>query len=294
MEFLDEDTKRRCKVYMNNQSAVELIKKRISVRTYSDMPIEPDKLDAVKKFLEQNTDNPFGASLRFSLLKSGTTPKRLGTYGFIKGAKVFFAGCVKKGERDLEGFGYAFEKAVLYAISLGFGTCWLGGTLRRGAFEKAMQPENEYLPAASPLGYANEKRSFIEKTVAKSAGARNRKSFDDLFFDNDFGNSLVIPESDIKTCLEMVRIAPSASNKQPWRVLRLDDKYHFYLTVDKKYMGNTAFGFCMQRIDMGIAACHFSMAASELGVPGCISFDKPKIFENVSIEDKIRYSFTWS
>lgn len=279
---------------MNNQSAVELIKKRISVRTYLDTPIEPVKLEEMRKHLAENTENPFGASVRFSLLDSMNAPRKLGTYGFIKGAKVFFAGCVKKGEMDLEGFGFAFEKAVLFATSQGLGTCWLGGTFRRGAFAKAMKPENEYLPAASPLGYAKEKRSLIEKTVAKSAGARNRKSFETLFFDNDFDKPLEIPESGIKTCLEMVRIAPSASNKQPWRVLKLGGKYHFYLMVDKNYMGNTAFGFCMQRIDMGIAACHFSMAANELKVPGGILFEKPQIFENPNLRDNISYSFTWS
>ncbi len=278
---------------MNNQSAIGLMKKRISVRTYSDTPIEPDKLDAMKKYLAENTGNPFGAAVRFSLLQSGTTPKKLGTYGFIKGAKIFFAGCVKKGERDLEGFGYAFEKAVLYATSLGLGTCWLGGTFRRGAFAIAMQPQGEYLPAVSPLGYANEKRSVVEKTVAKSAGARNRKCFETLFFDNDFDTPLQIPDSDIKTCLEMVRIGPSASNKQPWRVLRTGDKYHFYLTMDKRYMGNTAFGFTMQRIDIGIAACHFSLAAKELGISGGISFDKPKIFDEFGIESGIKYICTF-
>lgn len=274
--------------------AMKLIKKRISVRTYSNTPIEPAKLEEMRKYLAENTDNPFGADVRLSLLDSMNTPKKLGTYGFIKGAKVFFAGCVKKGERDMEGFGYAFEKAVLFATSHGLGTCWLGGTLRRGAFAKAMKPENEYLPAASPLGYAKEKKSFMEKSVAKSAGARTRKSFSTLFFNNDFSIPLEIDDSNVKQCLEMVRIAPSASNKQPWRVLRLGGKYHFYLEMDKKYMGNTAFGFCIQRIDMGIAACHFSLAAEELGIPGEISFEKPKIFENPDLQDNISYSFTWS
>ena len=194
----------------------------------------------------------------------------------------------------MEGFGFAFEKAVLYATSQGLGTCWLGGTFKRGAFSKVMQIDGEYLPAASPLGYAKEKRSLREKVVAKSAGARTRKSFGALFFDKNFDTPLEISESRIKTCLEMVRIAPSASNKQPWRVVKIDDKYHFFMRITKKYSGNAAFGFCMQRIDLGIAACHFSLAAAELGIKGGISVDDPQILTEENKADGYSYSFTWS
>lgn len=37
-----------------------------------------------------------------------------------------------------ESFGYAFEKPLLYAQSLGIGTICIGGTMDSGAFEKAM------------------------------------------------------------------------------------------------------------------------------------------------------------
>lgn len=43
---------------------------------------------------------------------------------------------------------------VLYAQSIGIGTVWLGGTMNRSAFERAMEPgEDEIMPCASPLGY---------------------------------------------------------------------------------------------------------------------------------------------
>ena len=57
----------------------------------------------------------------------------------------------------------------------------------------------------------------------------------------------------------MVRLAPSAVNKQPWRLLLKDNVVHFYLKRSK--------GFChegkldMQMIDMGIALCHLELAA---------------------------------
>lgn len=279
---------------MNGQSILKLIQKRTSVRTYSKKPVEPDKLNDMADFLKLNTDNPFGADVRFSILQSTDTSEKLGTYGFIRGAHTFFAGCVRNGGRDLEGFGYAFEKAVLYATSLGLGTCWLGGTFKRGAFQKAINPEeNETLPAASPLGYARDRKSMIEQVVAASAGARKRKDFCSLFFDGDFSTPLKLEDSALKTCLEMVRIAPSASNKQPWRAVKIDNRIDFYLAETKNYVGNTRFGFCMQRIDLGIAVCHLQLAAQELGLRGTIVFEDPNILTAEQKKDGLSYSFSW-
>lgn len=268
-------------------SYIETMKKRISVRTYTGEAIPKDVMQKVRKIIE-DTNNPFGAEVRFNLLESDNTEGKLGTYGFIRGPKVFIAGCLKKGDKDLEGYGYAFEKVILDLTELGLGTCWLGGTFKRGTFAKSAQlNEDEYLPAATPIGYAKEKKSLTERIVAASAGARKRIDFSELFFDGDFSTPLKLDDSDLKTCLEMVRIAPSASNKQPWRVLKQGENLHFYLAETKNYTGNKAFGFCMQKIDLGIAACHFELAAKELGLNGAIKINDPKI------ETKFEYLFTW-
>jgi len=197
---------------IEEQSILELIGRRTSVRTYEPKPVEPDKLERLKAFMD-TVVNPFGAQVRFGLTESAA--QKVGTYGFIRGARTFLAGCVKKGGLDMEGFGYAFENVVLYATALGLGTCWLGGTFKRSTFIERMRPEGEYLPAVSPIGYASERKSLAEKAVAASAGARKRKRFGEVFFDGQAAKPLMLDDSPLKTCLEMVRIGPSASNKQP-------------------------------------------------------------------------------
>ncbi len=271
-------------------NAIELIKRRISVRTYSSLP-EGEKRDALKKLIGGDKGNPFGADVRISLLESEFTP-HLGTYGFIRGAKVFLAGCVKKGGNDLEGFGFEFERAILYATSLGLGTCWVGGLFTRGAFAGALKPEDEYLPAISPLGYAAPKKSLVERAVAAGAKGRTRKDFSELFFDERLG-SPIETQGALQTCLEMVRIAPSASNKQPWQAIRSGSGVHFYLKQDKAYAGNTLLGYSIQRIDMGIAACHFYLAAKELGLKGDITIGDPHILGEAELKAGISYSFSW-
>lgn len=274
------------------QDAIALINKRIAVRAYSKQRAEKAKIEALSEFILKNAGNPFGASVRLAIMEGEETP-RLGTYGLIKGARDFIAGCVKKGGRDIEGFGYEFERAVLCATALGFGTCWIGGIFTRGSFSKALNLKgDELLPAVCPFGFSAEKKSLKEKAAAAENGSRRRFAFEELFFDGVWGKPFK-EEGDLKTCLEMVRIAPSASNKQPWRAIVTDKGINFYQNTDKKYAGNTMFGFCMQRIDMGIAACHFEFAARELGLPGSIVFDDPKIDLGSEAGDAVSYSFTW-
>lgn len=270
---------------------IEVIKKRKSVRTYDGRPLTPNAMSQLEAFFPVAEKNPFDAKVRLSIIK--TEGQKLGTYGFIKGAKTFFGGCVKKGGHDLEGFGYSFEKAILFATAKGFGTCWLGGTYRRSFANKLLQPDDEYLPAISPIGIAADKKTITERVVAAGAGAKNRKEFGELFFDGDFSTPLVLDDCALKTCLEMVRIGPSASNRQPWRVIVDARACHFYMMREKRYAGNTLFGFCMQRIDLGIAACHFELTAKHTGLAGSIVCKDPKLLTKAQKDKGLCYSFSW-
>jgi hypothetical protein len=80
----------------------------------------------------------------------------------------------------------------------------------------------------------------------------------------------------------MVRWAPSASNKQPWRVIRSDDAWHFYLQRTKGYgKGSMIFNVLrladLQRVDMGIAMCHFELAVHEFNLHGRWKIEEPEI-----------------
>lgn len=82
--------------------------------------------------------------------------------------------------------------------------------------------------------------------------------------------------------LEAVRWAPSAVNMQPWWVESDQNGVHFYLKHTKGFtseaMGN------MQKIDMGIALCHFALAAKENGINTCFSADDPGISAQADTE----------
>lgn len=91
--------------------------------------------------------------------------------------------------------------------------------------------------------------------------------------------------------LEMARLAPSASNKQPWRVVKDGSRWHFYLQRTSGYQERRLVKFStvadLQRIDMGIAMCHFDLSARELGLQGHWKVDEPKIDKPDELTDYI-------
>jgi hypothetical protein len=99
-----------------------------------------------------------------------------------------------------------------------------------------------------------------------------RLPWKDLFFDRQFGNPLPVEAArEYSTALEMVRLGPSASNKQPWRIVRDGGDWHFFIQRSLFY-GPRSLGLVgiadMPRLDVGIAICHFEFTARELGLRG--------------------------
>lgn len=254
--------------------AMEAIRKRISVRSYSDRPVEEGLLERLRSSLGQNSSGPFGIPVRFRLLDLERLDQKelrgLGTYGVIRGARLFILGAVKDRKGGLEDLGYCLEKVILEAAALGLGTCWLAGTFRRAAFARQMDlASGELLPAITPLGYPAEIPAVRDRVMRLGARARRRKPWAELFFTADCATPL--PEEKAgkyRDALEAVRLGPSATNRQPWRVVQdRDGLYHLYLHEAPLY--NRALGkIRIQNIDMGIAMCHFELAARERGLAG--------------------------
>lgn len=237
----------------------EIIRTRRSVRTFSERPIPAEVLEQLNTFM-QGIETPYGIPVRFVLLNAKehglSTP-------VISGGEYYIGGAVESVPHAEEAFGYAFEKLVLYAWSMGLGTTWIGGTMNRTPFERALQlTDREVMPAVSPLGYPAEKMSLRETVMRKGTKANSRAAFEENFFDGSFAVPLTESKAGrLAMPLEMVRLAPSAVNKQPWRVVLTENAVHFYV---KKGAGGMVGG--MQKIDLGIALCHFALTAEMLGI----------------------------
>lgn len=252
-------------------SIQELIRARRSVRSFDGRALDEVTKE---KLLSCNMENPYGIPVTVTFL--GAKEQGL-TCPVVTDCDLYVGGRVQDVPKASVAFGYSFEQFVLYAQSLGLGTVWLGGTMNRAAYEKAMNlAENELMPCASPVGYPAAKMSMRESMMRKVVKADERMAFEELFFDEDFATPLTKEKAGkFFEPLEMVRLAPSAVNKQPWRAVVAGDSVHFYL-VRSKGVGHGE-KLDMQMIDMGIALCHFALTAKEMGLQMAFVEDDPKL-----------------
>jgi len=87
----------------------------------------------------------------------------------------------------------------------------------------------------------------------------------------------------------MIRLGPSAGNRQPWRIVKEDEKenFHFYVKFTKNLRNKVYNRFV--RLDIGIAICHFDLTAQEAGLKGRWEFLEPKIEKS----DELAYVISW-
>jgi len=247
----------------------ELIRRRRSWRTYDGRPLEDAKKSLMQAFIDNLDPPPFSSRIRMALVDEPAGRAGVkGTYGVIRGASTFLVGAAPQGPRGLEDFGFSFEAAILSATDLDLGTCWMGGTFSRTMFgERIGLRPGEVVPAVSPLGYRADKRGVVDSLFRFSAGSAKRKPWQELFFEGDGRTPLTAASAGaFAEPLEMVRLAPSAANKQPWRLIVDGDAVHFLLERTAGFAGLWAVD--LQRIDMGIAMCHFELSAREAGLAG--------------------------
>ncbi len=285
----------------NTEPITEVMKRRYSCRSYTGEAIDEEKKGTLEAFMAENGAGPFGARPRFELLAAGPGDldalKDLGTYGFIRGASGFIVGAVGDSRYNLEDYGYLLEKTILHATGAGLGTCWLGGSFNKSAFSKRISAgEGELVPAVAAAGCMAKKKRVIDTVVRWGAGSKKRKPWRELFFQETFESPL--PRDTAASHadpLEMTRLAPSSSNKQPWRIIRGKDKnvFHFYLRRTKGYYKRNKKLFNMadlERIDMGIAMCHFELACEEHGLAGSWEIKEPDIG---SMPELTEYLASW-
>ncbi len=248
----------------------DAIANRVSTRSFQNRALDPADVKALEVILEsaEEAESPFGTETSLynqPVMKDFTaTGERFGTYGVIDRAQGYLVPVIERTDREhLVDLGYRMELAVLALTNRGIGTCWLGGTFRRTPVHHALGIAEELtIPAIIPYGYPKARRRLVDQAIRFVAKSHQRMAFDELFSYEQVGRP--IPgDHPLRQPLEMVRLAPSASNKQPWRLIVEDDRVHFFLHPDKKYQDLR--GVNIQMIDMGIAMAHFEVSLINRG-----------------------------
>ncbi|MBN2044269.1 MAG: nitroreductase family protein [Anaerolineales bacterium] len=265
-------------MFNTNLPTTEIIQQRFSCRVYNPEPIPADKRQQLQAFIAGLSPGPFGLKPRFDLLaatqEDSQSLRGLGTYGFIKNAPAFIVGAMTPADFWLEDFGYLMETIILYATSLALGTCWLGGTFTKSRFaQKLHLAADEVMPAITSVGEFAAPGQMRQGQISQIAGSHHRLPWEVLFFKDQLQTPISPEEAgDYAAVLDMVRLAPSASNKQPWRIIKHRDLWRFYLQRTPGYAKGVLNKLLdisdLQRVDMGIAMCHFELTAHALGLNG--------------------------
>jgi hypothetical protein len=276
----------------------KIILQRTSRRTYNSIQVSETKKQILENlFPELQNLVPFGTKMRFQLLSfpniSSTEKKKLGTYGIITGAHEYIVGAVNNSANNWIDYGYALELLILKAADLDLGTCWLGGYFSRSAFAELidLQP-NESLPAITPIGEMEERNSK-EKLVRFVVRAKKRKPWGKIFFLDNLKSPLT-KDSDPKilvNAFEWVRLAPSAGNKQPWRLLynSEDQRVDFFLDRSKRKKGGLYWR--LNYLDIGIAMVHFEIAHTAENISGKWKNCESEI--KYDLNDTFEYVISW-
>ena len=204
----------------------DMIPRRRSVRAYRAEAIPDTTLADLRAYMDGLIPLIPGAKVEGRII-----PTDHGNF-LQKWKTPHFIAIFSDGSDDaLLNVGFMFQQLDLYAQSRGLGTCWVGlGSLT----EKEPVPEGMKLAVMMAIGLPDD---VPERTPA------------------DFKRKAMPEISDRPDeRLDVLRLAPSATNSQPWFVAHEGDMLHLYREelglIKQRTHGR------MNKIDMGIGLCH--------------------------------------
>jgi nitroreductase len=263
----------------------EAIQKRKSIRGFDGKPLSDEHIVQIKDFI-QTLYSPFGGDVRIELVCKdfGKGAVKLGTYGSVKGANEFLALIHNNTPMAKLSAGYMMEQVILFCTQLNLGACWIGGFSKSDFAKQVNLKSNEILSNVSPVGYKERgiKQGLLPSLASAIVKSHTRKPFGELFFKDKYGKSLTDTDAgQYKLPLDMLRLAPSAVNKQPWRVILCEKDLHFY------HIGSSD----LLNLDLGIALCHFEQTCKEQNIKG--KFEVIDISEIIPDKKDLKYVISW-
>jgi len=237
---------------------LEATRVRVSRRAFDGSPAPAPVIDAIAAACQGY--RPFGDA-RVVLAAEPNLDVftgLLGSYGKIVDAPHVLVVIVgAEGQAAQAHAGYVGEAATLEATRQGLASCWVGGFFDpRKAARLTDLDEQESVVAVVPIGYAKPDLSRTERTMRRLAHAHNRKPLEDIAPGNTDWPDWA------RAAAECVRIAPSAMNRQPWR-LRCDGGA---LVIARDNIMESP--RVTKALDCGIAMLHAELGALGAGAKG--------------------------
>jgi len=171
---------------------IDVVKSRTSVRVYSDVPVEDEKITYVLDCARRAPSWANKQCWRFIVVKNKDTINNVAKNSMVnqwlKTAPVLIIACAdstESGSRNkLEYYivdvSIALENLVLAATDVGLGTCWIGGFDEEKIKEQLEIPKRIRIVALTPLGYPADKKTLISSTFRFVTRGDKRKSLEEI------------------------------------------------------------------------------------------------------------------
>ena len=223
-------------------SIYEAIFNRYSVREYRMEKIEPERLEALKRYLKTVALLDEEKPVEFEIVDN--TDKKLKVHGLWKTEAPYYLAVYCGDDRlSMRNAGYAAEQAVLYLTSKELGTCYLGAT-------KAGEDKKDGLKRFLVIAFGKASaKPFRDSSMAHRNSLAALCAFKDE------------PGEQVKSILRAARLAPSSFNSQPWRFVVYSDRLYIFMKKAAPFSGKGAKAF--KEFNMGIMLSHIMLAAEE-------------------------------
>lgn len=224
---------------MIDQQLYHTIYKRKSVRKYDMNPLPEAALNDVKAFAGSAAPLMGDIKFEFTYLSAGDVKNLLP----IKAPHYICLYSETTGNY-LMNAGYLLQQIDLFLSHKGLGSCWLG-----------MAKPNKQIPL---------QQNGLEFVIMLAFGATGESVHRAL--PADFKRKLLHEMTSVRgndALVEAVRLAPSASNSQPWFVSGTTES--LIVSREKLSMLRGALYGKMNQIDLGIALLHLELALRQQG-----------------------------
>jgi nitroreductase len=221
-----------------NSGYYEAIFKRKSVRKFDLMPLDEGLLQEIAVYTDTIQPMIEGIKVKFKLLP-GSMVKNL----FPVKAPHYIVIFSENKDGYLTNAGFMMQQLDLYLSKSGIGSCWMG----------MAKPVREILEASklefvTALLFGKAKVPLHRQSISEF----KRKPMDSI--------TNITGMDDL---LEAVRLAPSATNSQPWYFTASNGYIHAHCVRSGPVKG--IIYNKLNKIDLGIAICHLWIAAVHIG-----------------------------
>ena len=234
---------------------VEAIDERFSCRAFEKRAVEQGKADVIATDIARINRE---SGLHFQLYgpRDDGFVIEMNSSMFANNPPLYAALVGPDNYESQEQLGYYGEQLVLLVQRIGLASCWVASTYNQET-TRAEIAAGEKLHDVIPIGYAPAKQPLKQRTIRSAIRARNKK-LDALW--NGPSPLASAPEW-IQASILAVHKGPSAANEQPVVFVQEEDGGPICATLSQQRSGQ-------EITDLGIAKCHFELAARACGVPG--------------------------